>query len=76
MAEDRVLLSYPHMGGGEMKYIDEAFADISGGSPPYELEWSNGMSSEVIGNLATGIYELKVADANGCETTRLIRQYI
>ncbi len=53
--------------------IDEAFADISGGTAPYDLQWSNGMNSEVIGGLETDVYELEVIDANGCKNTRSIQ---
>ncbi|MEL6863447.1 MAG: T9SS type A sorting domain-containing protein [Bacteroidota bacterium] len=38
----------------------------SGGTAPYEYEWSNMASGSMIGDLAPGIYEVTVTDANGC----------
>jgi gliding motility-associated-like protein len=38
----------------------------SGGFPPYTLLWSNGEQSAQLQNLAAGIYECTVTDANGC----------
>ena len=46
-----------------------ASAVISGGTPPYTYEWSNGENTEMIENLAPGSYSLSVSDANGCITT-------
>jgi len=35
---------------------------------PYTFTWSNGETTEDIGNLASGIFAVTVADANGCQT--------
>ncbi len=43
-----------------------AQASISGGTPPYTLNWSNNASTNAISNLAAGIYTLEVEDANAC----------
>ena len=44
--------------------------EVAGGSPGYAYAWSNGAGiEEDPNNLEGGIYEVKVTDANGCETT-------
>lgn len=40
--------------------------DILGGSPPYILQWNNGMSGEIISNLSPGIYYATITDLGGC----------
>lgn len=40
--------------------------DISGGTQPYNILWSNGQSSEQISNLSPGQYNLQLTDALGC----------
>ena len=42
--------------------------NISGGSPNYTLQWSNGLSVNPIANLAPGSYGISVRDANGCQS--------
>lgn len=39
---------------------------ISGGTPPYSLEWSNGETGFEIYNLGVGIYSLIIRDSKGC----------
>ena len=39
---------------------------ISGGTPPYTLEWSNGVTGFENYNLPRGMYDLTITDANGC----------
>ncbi|MFN4761486.1 LamG-like jellyroll fold domain-containing protein, partial [Gillisia sp. Q332] len=44
----------------------------SGGTPktsgnPYVYVWENGQTTATIGNLAAGVYPVRVIDANGCE---------
>lgn len=46
----------------------DASAEISvaGGVPPYNIEWSNGISGVAATGLVAGIYSVSVADANNC----------
>lgn len=44
----------------------------SGGTPPYAIEWSNGMSGANINGLGAGTYVVEVTDANGCSVLRTI----
>lgn len=39
---------------------------VSGGTTPYEFNWSNDESTEDITSLAAGIYFVQVSDANNC----------
>lgn len=39
---------------------------VSGGTSPYDFNWSNSTTSEDISNLSTGNYWYVVSDANGC----------
>ncbi len=43
-----------------------AFADITGGTPPYDRTWSNGQSSDTAVGLSSGKYGITVTDSNGC----------
>ena len=44
--------------------------NLEGGSPPYELLWSNNLgSAEIVRNLGAGNYRLTVTDKDGCEKT-------
>ena len=38
----------------------------SGGTAPYDYQWSNGDTSFVISNIGAGAYSVTVTDANGC----------
>ena len=42
---------------------------LFGGTPPYNLEWSNGDSTSFISNLSVGEYALTITDNNGCYNT-------
>jgi len=54
-----------------------ANAIVTGGVPPYIYQWSNGMTTNQIINLAPGLYSVIVTDANGCLVTTdvIINQY-
>ena len=41
---------------------------VSGGSPPYFYNWSNGATSAYVGNLPPGNYFVTITDNNGCST--------
>jgi|GEM_PF-704299 len=43
-----------------------ATAMVSGGSPPYSYEWSNGDTTATITGLSEGTYSVTVSDTNGC----------
>ena len=43
--------------------------DVAFGIPPYSFNWSNGASTEDLTNLAAGLYNVTVTDANGCEAS-------
>lgn len=42
---------------------------VTGGTPPYLYEWSNGSTIEDISQLPPGSYSLLVTDFNGCQAT-------
>jgi len=42
------------------------FVDITGGTPNYITNWSNGSTNEDLINIPAGIYELDVTDQQGC----------
>lgn len=42
---------------------------VSGGTPPIQYSWSNGITAPLVNNLAPGTYNVTVGDMNGCDTT-------
>ncbi|MFO7790595.1 MAG: T9SS type A sorting domain-containing protein, partial [Bacteroidales bacterium] len=40
--------------------------EITGGTPAYDIEWSNGETSQNLTNITAGDYTVSVTDANGC----------
>ncbi|MCB0517758.1 MAG: HYR domain-containing protein [Lewinellaceae bacterium] len=44
-----------------------AAVDVTGGTPSYSFEWSNGGQSASIANVPAGTYSVSATDANGCE---------
>jgi hypothetical protein len=43
-------------------------AAVSGGTSPYSYAWSTGATTETVGSLIAGTYNLTVTDQNGCKT--------
>lgn len=41
---------------------------ISGGTPPYDVVWSNGATTEDLQNIPPNTYQVTVTDANACRT--------
>jgi outer membrane protein OmpA-like peptidoglycan-associated protein len=42
---------------------------IIGGTPPYRVEWSNGMNGQVLKDLPAGVYKYRAKDAFNCQAT-------
>jgi hypothetical protein len=42
---------------------------VSGGTPPLTYAWSNGATSQNLGNLAAGNYSVTVSDGNSCQAS-------
>jgi len=40
---------------------------VTGGTAPYTYTWNNGETSEDLWDVASGLYEVTVMDANGCD---------
>ncbi len=43
-----------------------ATTSISGGTPPYSYDWSNGQSGASLNNVVSGTYSVTVSDSEGC----------
>lgn len=46
-----------------------ATATITGGTTPYTYLWSNGTTSNMLTNAASGNYSIQISDANGCQSS-------
>ena len=42
---------------------------VSGGMMPYTYDWSNGSNATSLTNLESGVYDLSITDAKGCQQT-------
>lgn len=47
--------------------------DISGGTPPYSIAWSNNMKGTQLTNLPAGVYLYKVSDQFNCKASGSVR---
>ena len=59
-----VVVTDAECGGAIPGAIDITF---SGGTPPYTFTWSNGDTSEDLIGITSGLYELTISDAEGCQ---------
>jgi outer membrane protein OmpA-like peptidoglycan-associated protein len=50
----------------------KAIIEISGGKPPYKVNWSNGSKGTQIARLRAGDYTVNVVDENGCKAEKTI----
>jgi hypothetical protein len=46
--------------------------DLSGGTPPYEISWSDGQTGITATNLEVGSYGVTITDDNGCQDSTFI----
>ena len=58
------VLSTPSSGCGAAD--GTASVSITGGTPPFNISWSNGSTASDVSGLAPGTYTVMVTDANGC----------
>jgi len=58
----------PDCGDGSLANVD---LQISGGVPPYDINWSNGSVTEVV-NLSEGDFDVIITDANNCQIEETI----
>jgi|GEM_PF-365026 len=49
-----------------------ATATTTGGTPPYNYQWSNNATTQTVSNLSTGTYTVTVTDTNSCTGTSTI----
>ena len=50
----------------------QASVDVIGGTPPYDIMWSNGDEGPIATNLLQGEYQVTVIDSNNCPATDAI----
>jgi outer membrane protein OmpA-like peptidoglycan-associated protein len=61
--------------GKVLKKINDGFIKVGmvGGTPPYRVEWSNGMSGAVLKGLSAGNYKYTALDAFNCQSTGMVK---
>ncbi|MFO7869037.1 MAG: gliding motility-associated C-terminal domain-containing protein [Bacteroidales bacterium] len=52
------------------KNLGSAYVEVVSGGAPYTYEWSNGETTDSIGNLAVDFYSVVVKDTNGCAISK------
>ena len=72
VVQDKVTINYqglsiPSCNGNNDGAIN---ISISNGTEPYDVQWSNGATTEDIGDLIAGTYTISVTDAAGCSSDR------
>ncbi len=53
----------------------EAVVDYNLGSPPYDIIWSNGDTTEILSGVEPGYYSVSITDSNGCYGTEEVWLY-
>ena len=46
---------------------------VTGGTSPYDYQWSNGSHTQTLNNLCEGNYTITITDANHCTTSEIIQ---
>jgi outer membrane protein OmpA-like peptidoglycan-associated protein len=57
------------------RVINDGYIKVGmvGGTPPYHVEWSNGMQGKVLRNLPAGVYSYTAYDAFNCQAKGQVR---
>lgn len=53
-------------------YNGKIFTDVEGGIPPYQYEWSNGLTTQKIEMLEVGMYSVTIIDDHDCPMTEQV----
>ncbi|MEM7654689.1 MAG: gliding motility-associated C-terminal domain-containing protein [Bacteroidota bacterium] len=70
---DSVRASFQVMEASDCTTEDgEAIAVPIGGTPPYDISWSTGDTTDTLSNIRPGFYSLTVTDTFGCENTKTV----
>ncbi|MCX7953583.1 MAG: T9SS type A sorting domain-containing protein [Bacteroidales bacterium] len=51
----------------------QIIAKITGGTPPYSLNWNNGQTNDTISGLSAGTYTVTITDNNGCYVIKSVK---
>ncbi len=66
---DEIIIDFNTLTADPVQFSNGSInATVTGGTPPYNFEWSNGNTSEDIIDAPYGAYQLSVTDANQCES--------
>jgi outer membrane protein OmpA-like peptidoglycan-associated protein len=63
------------LSGKVVKKLNDGYIKVGmvGGTPPYRVEWSNGMEGQTLKGLAAGDYRFKALDAFNCQDTGYVK---